>query len=181
MFRGEGRAFSTDAVARARGIAGVGQQVDQDLQDRVPVDHHVDGRLVVADELQRFIEAVGGSQALEDRAGLGFEGVIIQDLTWTDPQHTETPFVAWAGLDGRVLYAEKANLELHREHLAVIEFLRESYRRDKRHPVIRMVTSNLAHSFAKEKGTVKYFHTLFPGGIHQAFLVAGLPMQDSCC
>lgn len=81
----------------------------------------------------------------------------------------------------RDFLAEKANLQLRREHLAVIEFLRESYRRDKRHPVIRMVTSNLAHSFAKEKGTVKYFHTLFPSGIHQAFLVAGLPMQDSCC
>ena len=78
--------------------AMAGQAAPQDLPDPEAV-------------IQRFIEAVGGSQALEDRAGLGFEGVIIQDLTWTDPQHTETPFVAWAGLDGRVLYAEKANLE----------------------------------------------------------------------
>ncbi|NNK56915.1 MAG: TusE/DsrC/DsvC family sulfur relay protein [Desulfofustis sp.] len=77
--------------------------------------------------------------------------------------------------------AEKTDLELQPEHLAVIDFLRESYRQNKRHPVIRTVTSDLARRYATEKGTVKYFHTLFPGGIHQAYLLAGLPMQDSCC
>lgn len=77
--------------------------------------------------------------------------------------------------------AEKEDLVLHREHLTVIEFLREAYSKNKRHPVIRMVTADLARRYEKEKGTAKYFHRLFPGGIHQAFLVAGLPMQDSCC
>lgn len=77
--------------------------------------------------------------------------------------------------------AEQADLELQQEHIAVIDFLRASYERSRRHPVIRMVTSDLARVYGKNKGTVKFFHTLFPGGIHQAFLLAGLPMQDSCC
>ena len=77
--------------------------------------------------------------------------------------------------------AEKADLTLRPEHLTVIVILRESFSQNKRHPVIRLVTSNLARIYAKEKGTVQYFHTLFPGGIHQAYLLAGLPMQDSCC
>jgi len=47
--------------------------------------------------------------------------------------------------------------------------------------VIRKITEELAKQFGQEKGTIKYFHALFLGGIHQAFLIAGLPMQDSCC
>ena len=77
--------------------------------------------------------------------------------------------------------AEKESITLQPEHLTAIKSLRESYAKYKRHPVIRMVTSDLAHNYGQVKGTVKYFHTLFPGGIHQAFLLAGLPMQDSCC
>jgi sulfur relay (sulfurtransferase) DsrC/TusE family protein len=44
-----------------------------------------------------------------------------------------------------------------------------------------MVTTELNNQLGAEKGSVRYFHTLFPGGIHQAFLIAGLPMMDSCC
>lgn len=74
---------------------------------------------------------------------------------------------------------EKINLEP--EHIYALEFLREEFERKKNHPVVRIVTAELGKQFGAEKGTVKYFHSLFPGGIHQAFLIAGLPMQDSCC
>lgn len=77
--------------------------------------------------------------------------------------------------------ASAEQIELSPEHLYVIELLRRLYSGSTRHPVLRMITTEMAGRFGAEKGTVKYFHRLFPGGIHQAFLVAGLPMQDSCC
>lgn len=77
--------------------------------------------------------------------------------------------------------ASEERIELSPERLYVIDLLRELFAKNERHPVIRMVTTNITHRFGAEKGTVKYFHTLFPGGLHQAFLIAGLPMQDSCC
>lgn len=77
--------------------------------------------------------------------------------------------------------AEKEMIKLSSEHMYIIEFLRKSYIQYKRHPVIRMVTTEMSKTYGADKSTMKYFHTLFPGGIHQAFLVAGLPMQDSCC
>ena len=77
--------------------------------------------------------------------------------------------------------AQKENTELTSEHLIVIEFLRKSYSSNNRHPAVRMVTTELAKRLGGDKSLVKYFHSLFPGGIHQAFLIAGLPMMDSCC
>lgn len=77
--------------------------------------------------------------------------------------------------------ADQENLALQAEQLHVIDFLRALYTRNRRHPVIRMITTEMQHQFGPEKGTITYFHRLFPGGIHQAFLLAGLPMQDSCC
>lgn len=55
------------------------------------------------------------------------------------------------------------------------------YEENKVHPVIRMITGALAKSLGSEKGTIKYFHNLFPVGIHQAFRIAGLPVKHSCC
>jgi TusE/DsrC/DsvC family sulfur relay protein len=77
--------------------------------------------------------------------------------------------------------AEKEALKLNSEHIFVIYFLRHAFEHHRRHPVVRMITTALSGQFGNKHGTVKYFHTLFPGGIHQAFLIAGLPMQDSCC
>jgi tRNA 2-thiouridine synthesizing protein E len=77
--------------------------------------------------------------------------------------------------------AQKGNIELTSEHLIVIEFLRKSYSNNNRHPAVRTVTTELAKRSGGKKGSVKYFHSLFPGGIHQALLIAGLPMMDSCC
>lgn len=77
--------------------------------------------------------------------------------------------------------ADKEDIELHPEHHFVIKVLRNSYAKKNVHPVIRTITSELKKQFGTEKGTVKYFHSLYPGGIHQAYLIAGIPMQDSCC
>lgn len=77
--------------------------------------------------------------------------------------------------------AEKEIIELKLEHHFVIDVLRQDYVEKGVHPVIRTATYELGKKFGAEKGTVKYFHNLFPGGIHQAFLIAGIPMQDSCC
>lgn len=77
--------------------------------------------------------------------------------------------------------ADKEGISLNQEHLHIISHLREMFEIYKRHPVMRTATSELKKCFGAEKGTVKYFHTLFPKGIHQAFLIAGIPMQDSCC
>ncbi len=77
--------------------------------------------------------------------------------------------------------AAKEEIELTSEHFFIIDFLRKDFLDKKVHLVIRAVTLEVKKQFGVEKGDVKYFHTLFPGGIHQAFLVAGIPMQDSCC
>lgn len=77
--------------------------------------------------------------------------------------------------------SKKEGLELTKEHLTVIDFLRKSFSDSNKHPAVRMVTAELNSRLGAEKGSVKYFHTLFPGGIHQAFMIAGLPMMDSCC
>jgi TusE/DsrC/DsvC family sulfur relay protein len=77
--------------------------------------------------------------------------------------------------------SQKEGTELTFEHLIVIDFLRKSFGSNNRHPAVRMVTTELNNQLGAGKGSVRYFHTLFPGGIHQAFLIAGLPMMDSCC
>lgn len=77
--------------------------------------------------------------------------------------------------------SQKEGVELTIEHLIVIDFLRKSFSGNNRHPAVRMVTAELSNRLGAEKGSVKYFHTLFSGGIHQAFMIAGLPMMDSCC
>lgn len=77
--------------------------------------------------------------------------------------------------------ADKEAIGISVEHAHVINHLRDLYSQNKRHPTIRAVTSELSKKFGEMKGTNKYFHTLFPKGIHQAYLIAGIPMQDSCC
>lgn len=77
--------------------------------------------------------------------------------------------------------ASQEKLELSEEHHCAIKFLRDHFTKTKVHPVVRTITFELKKQFGPGKGTVKYFHSLFPEGIHQAFLIAGLPMMDSCC
>ncbi|MCP4574009.1 MAG: hypothetical protein GY838_16745 [bacterium] len=59
--------------------------------------------------LTHFITAVGGPDALNALEERHHQGAIIQDLTWTEPQHQETPFVATADTTGLVRYAETAS------------------------------------------------------------------------
>ncbi len=77
--------------------------------------------------------------------------------------------------------ASQFKLELGEEHYYVIKILRDYYSEMRIHPVVRTVIFELQKQFGQTKWNIKYFHGLFPGGIHQAYLIAGLPMQDSCC
>jgi len=63
----------------------------------------------VDDVLGRFIEAVGGVDALQAIDERYYRGTITQDLSWDDPQHTETPFMAVADATGKVRYAETSD------------------------------------------------------------------------
>ena len=60
----------------------------------------------VGEVLGRFVEAVGGREALEAVDQRSCRGTIVQDLSWDEPQHRETPFIAVAGISGSVRYAE---------------------------------------------------------------------------
>jgi TusE/DsrC/DsvC family sulfur relay protein len=77
--------------------------------------------------------------------------------------------------------ADKEAIAIGPEHLVVINHLRDLFAQNKRHPTLRSVTFELSKKIGAHKGTTKYFHILFPKGIHQAYLIAGVPMQDSCC
>jgi tRNA 2-thiouridine synthesizing protein E len=76
--------------------------------------------------------------------------------------------------------ADRLNIKLSNDHLTVIQLIRESYTTRKRHPFVRVVTADMAQKMGPDKGTMRYFYSLFPKGIHQAFQVAGLPMQGFC-
>lgn len=68
-----------------------------------------DGLPTVQDVLDRFVEAVGGAQALEAVSERHYSGVIVQDLSWDEPRHSERPFLAEADARGVVRYAEVAD------------------------------------------------------------------------
>jgi tRNA 2-thiouridine synthesizing protein E len=72
-------------------------------------------------------------------------------------------------------YAEKEIIELTDDHLKVIDYLRNYFEKYKAYPVVRSVTAEMGEQLSRDKGTIQYFHTLFPTGIHQAYMIAGLP------
>ncbi len=76
--------------------------------------------------------------------------------------------------------ADKLNIKLSEDHLTVIQLIRDSYATRKKHPFVRVVTADMARKMGPDKGTIRYFYDLFPKGIHQAFQLAGLPMQGFC-
>lgn len=76
--------------------------------------------------------------------------------------------------------ANKLNLHLTEDHIRVINLIRDSYTNRRKHPFVRVVTADMAKEMGDDKGTMRYFYNLFPKGIHQAFQVAGLPMQGFC-
>lgn len=65
------------------------------------------GELPSVDEvLDRFVEAVGGEEAFEGIDVRQIRGTIVQDLTWGEPPHQETPFIVRSDTWGRVFFAE---------------------------------------------------------------------------
>ena len=76
--------------------------------------------------------------------------------------------------------AEKAEITLKDEHLTALKYIRETYKNRERHPVVRLVADHLAHELGPDKGTQKYFYTLFPKGVSQASILAGIPVKELC-
>lgn len=76
--------------------------------------------------------------------------------------------------------AGELKIKLSNDHITVIRLIRESYKTRMRHPFVRVVAADMAKEMGQEKGTIRYFYNLFPKGIHQAFQLAGLPMQGFC-
>ena len=72
-------------------------------------------------------------------------------------------------------FAQQEGVKLNQEHIEIITFIRGCFEKRRVHPVVRIVTAHMKEAFCVEKGTIKYFHTLFPKGIHQAYKIAGLP------
>ena len=72
-------------------------------------------------------------------------------------------------------YAEQEKLELTDDHCMVIDSMRKYFEKNKALPVDRGVIKEMGEKIGPDKGTIKYFHTLFPTGIHQAHKIAGLP------
>jgi len=76
--------------------------------------------------------------------------------------------------------AKKAGISLQKEHIAALEYIRKTYKDRERHPVVRLVADHLARTFGPEKGTPRFFYTLFPKGVAQASILAGIPVKELC-
>ncbi|MFV0439267.1 MAG: TusE/DsrC/DsvC family sulfur relay protein [Desulfopila sp.] len=76
--------------------------------------------------------------------------------------------------------AAKADITLQEEHLAALAYIRDTYKQRERQPVVRLVADHLARTFGPEKGTPKFFYTLFPKGVAQASALAGIPVNELC-
>jgi len=76
--------------------------------------------------------------------------------------------------------AEKAEVRLQAEHHSALEFIRETYKSRERNPVVRLVAAHLAKKYGPDKGTPKYFYSLFPKGVQQASVLAGIPVKELC-
>lgn len=96
----------------------------------------------------------------------------------TDQNHL-ADLNAWDS-DIRDWLAEKANVELREEHQTALEFIRDVYNKRDRHPMVRVVAAHLEEKYGPEKGTLRYFYGLFPKGIQQAVILAGVPITGLC-
>ncbi len=72
-------------------------------------------------------------------------------------------------------FAQQEEVELSRDQVQLINYIRDFFIENKVHPVVRIVAAHMVETLGKEQGTIKYFHTLFPKGVHQAYRIAGLP------
>ncbi len=101
-----------------------------------------------------------------------------KEYSLTD-QHQLSDTEAW---DTDILnwLAEKADVQLQQEHHTALEYIRETYKSRQRHPVVRLVAAHLAEKHGPEKGTPQYFYNLFPKGVQQASILAGVPVKELC-
>jgi len=95
------------------------------------------------------------------RYDLDFQGCLQEFEQWTPELMT------WL--------AEQEQIALTDDHRQVIDILRHLFEKTRALPVLRSVTAEMEKRLGREKGTIKCFHTLFPGGIHHAYKIAGLP------
>lgn len=72
-------------------------------------------------------------------------------------------------------YADQEKITLTDEHRLVIDSMRRYFEKNKALPAARGVIAEMGEKIGPNKGTVQYFHILFPTGIHQAHKIAGLP------
>ena len=72
-------------------------------------------------------------------------------------------------------YAGQEKIELTSDHRVVIDSMRKYFEKYKALPAVRGLIVVMGEKISRDKGTIKYFHTLFPTGIHQAHKIAGLP------
>lgn len=72
-------------------------------------------------------------------------------------------------------FAQQEQVELSQDHIRIINYLRQYFDNKKLHPVVRVVITEMQEVLGREKATIRYFHTLFPKGVHQAYRIAGLP------
>ncbi|MEE4167186.1 MAG: TusE/DsrC/DsvC family sulfur relay protein [Desulfocapsaceae bacterium] len=82
--------------------------------------------------------------------------------------------------DIRDWIAAKLDITMHEEHLSVIDFIRKPYARRSQHPMVRVIAAELARQYGPEKGSLRYFYSLFPKGVHQAVAIAGVPLKGLC-
>jgi hypothetical protein len=74
-----------------------------------------DSSLTVRDVLTRYVEAVGGSEAVERLVTKICRGSLVHDVSWHDPPHEEIPFEGYGKLGGKVLIVEHVREEVRRE------------------------------------------------------------------
>ena len=79
------------------------------------------------------------------------------------------------------LNAKQEDIELSKDHLLVITFLRDFYKVNKKSPAIRELVSSLKKSHGEKIGNSLYLQILFPvSPAIQAAKLAGLPKPKRC-
>ena len=79
------------------------------------------------------------------------------------------------------LSAKNEGIELLKEHLLVISFLRNFYKINKKSPTIRELVSSLKKSHGEQIGNSLYLQILFPvSPAVQAAKLAGMPKPKRC-
>ncbi|EPE37604.1 sulfurtransferase [Candidatus Photodesmus katoptron] len=80
-----------------------------------------------------------------------------------------------------IILAKEENIELTDEHMEVIYFIREFYKKFNISPTMRILVKAIEKVHGKTKGNSKYLFKLFKKGpAQQAAKLAGLPKPSRC-